>query len=79
MNAAVKAGKIAGFPDMKKQKNTDTQATGKNKEGYTIQFICLAYKKIAFYVVNGSSSSDENREKRGRMYDMFYKEFKNNL
>ena len=79
MNAAIRAGKTAGFPKIKKQRNTETQVTAKNQEGYTIQFICFAYKKIAFFIINGSSSTDENRKKREQIYNTFYNNFKKQL
>jgi hypothetical protein len=72
MQAGLKAGKTAGIPEMTKK--SKTEASGMNKDGYSIQFICLADRGMAFYIINGSF-----HEKRQKIAKMFYSDVKKNF
>ena len=72
IEASLKAGKTAGVPEITKK--SKTEASGMNKDGYSIQFICLADRGVAFYIINGSL-----HEKRQKTAKMFYSAMKNNL
>ncbi len=72
MEASLKAGKAAGIPEMIKK--SKTEASGMNNDGYSMQFVCLADRGIAFYIINGSF-----HEKRQKIAKIFYSEIKKNL
>ena len=73
-NASLQAGKKARIQNMRNTGTNGLYTYGNNTQGYSIQFLCLANKRVAFIIVNGSSFNEQKR-----IYNIFEKAFKSTL